>query len=236
MGYWSILSLTLNKIKPQILKHNHHSGSLPHTFPIFCLWYLLGWTMSSLQECVLLLCEKEGMPVGGGGQGLQAALAMMAIEDKTPQVARRTLGRPILHQHHQSDSPSPHRVRRPPSASVSSSGYFIPSIPSSCSQGVRQKQFNSVRTGLAESCSGDCPLKEEWARGLSPTNNIFSRSLGNINLKTPHIWSTKRGLSISGTHCASLSTWRRTSSVFILSQMRTKNTLTSSELPEFCSQ
>lgn len=38
---------------------------------------------------MLLLCDKEGMPVGGSGHGLHAALVMIAIEDKTPLVMWR---------------------------------------------------------------------------------------------------------------------------------------------------
>lgn len=172
----------------------------------------------------------------------------------------------ILHKHHQSDSTHHigldvhplHLSLLSPTSLWLFHSFNLIITHGSYSQGVRQKQFNWVRTGLA----GDCPttvtwsvpslepgtlpfpvthklcptLTEEWVWGFSCTNNIFRRSLGNINLKTPYIWSTKRGLSISSTYCASLLTWRRTSSVFIPSQMSTKNTLTSSELPEFCSQ
>lgn len=75
----------LNQPTGQMLKHNHHSGcdSPPQTFPTFYLWHLLGWPCHLFQEPMLLLCEKEGMPVGGSGHGLQSALVMIAIEDKT---------------------------------------------------------------------------------------------------------------------------------------------------------
>lgn len=40
----------VNQPTSQMLKYNHHSGcdSPPQTFPVFNLWYLLGWTISSL--------------------------------------------------------------------------------------------------------------------------------------------------------------------------------------------
>lgn len=51
----------LNPSTGQMLKHNHHSGcdSPPQTLPTFYLWYLLGWTVSSLPgACAAPLWER----------------------------------------------------------------------------------------------------------------------------------------------------------------------------------
>lgn len=119
------------------------------------------------QEPMLLLCGKEGMPVGGSGHGLQAALVMIAIEDKTSLVkghgapwtdpsSTSTISQTAFH--HTGSDVHPLHLSLPFPTSLWLFHSFNPIIVRGfCSQRVRQKQFNSVRTGLAGSCPGDCP-------------------------------------------------------------------------------
>lgn len=111
----------LNQPTGQTLMHNHHSDSPPHTLPTFYLWYLLGWITSSLPggACAAPLSE-GGNAEEGSSHGLQAALVMIATEDKTPLVKWHS----AAGQTHSPQAPSVRQqstihVRCPPSACVS---------------------------------------------------------------------------------------------------------------------